>query len=115
MRGYTRFEYNRNILCSFVVRFIFSKIYIPISVWLILYSVHSTDYGSWRSFYVTSGGPRHAEYYKCSGSELRLAHCESANETASRSTSYDVGMTCSNGMFIRASVDALCRDDTGQI
>jgi hypothetical protein len=46
------------------------------------------------SSYGGGGGPRFNQYFKCTGSEPRLSECQSFNETASRSSGYDVGIYC---------------------
>ena len=42
----------------------------------------------------SGGAPKYPEYFQCTGSELRLSHCKSFNETAPKSSGYDVNLHC---------------------
>ena len=65
-----------------------------------VWNKHSTGYGGSITSFGGGGGPRFNQYFKCTGSEPRLSECQSFNETASRSSGYDVGIYCSLGTCI---------------
>ena len=74
-----------------------TKLRLQTEVW----NKYSTGYSSsLTSSYRDGGGPRFNQYFKCTGSESRLSECQSFNETASRSSGYDVGISCSLGTCI---------------
>ena len=92
---YNSLELHR-IMCA-VSQALCTKLSLQTEVW----NKHSTGYGnSLISSYGGGGGPRFNQYFKCTGSELRLSDCKSFNETASRSSGYDVGIYCYLGTCI---------------
>ena len=52
---------------------------------------------SWRGSYGNGGGPRHFNYFQCTGLEPRLSQCGSFNVTEARTYGYDVGIGCRQG------------------
>ena len=53
----------------------------------------------------SGGAPRYSEYFQCTGSEPRLSQCKSFNETAPKSSGYDVNLHCPS-----AHCAAICSD-----